>query len=171
MFSSDDLALFEAKGITPEQVEAQLKRFETGFPYLKIKSPASPASGITVLSEEEEAVAVARWKEYLADGGEVCKFVPASGAASRMFKALFAFVDGEDEHPAEGSPVAKLIADIEKTAFYPDLTVVTERLYGKTPEALRAEGRDKELIAAIIKPEGLNYGALPKGLLKFHAYA
>ena len=64
MFSSDDLALFEAKGITPEQVEAQLKRFETGFPYLKIKSPASPASGITVLSEEEEAAAVARWKEY-----------------------------------------------------------------------------------------------------------
>ena len=171
MFSSDDLALFEAKGITPEQVEAQLKRFETGFPYLKIKSPASPASGITVLSEEEEAAAVARWKEYLADGGEVCKFVPASGAASRMFKALFAFVDGDDEHPAEGSPVAKLIADIEKTAFYPDLTVVTERLYGKTPEALRAEGRDKDLIAAIIKPEGLNYGALPKGLLKFHAYA
>ena len=123
-----------------------------------------------MLGEQEEKAAIERWHKYLADGGEVTKFVPASGAASRMFKALFEFVDGADDIPAEGSPVAKLVEGIHKVAFAPDLEIAVKRLYGKTIDELVAEKRFKDLIAAIIKPEGLNYGGLPKGLLKFHSY-
>ena len=60
---------------------------------MKIANSAQIGNGIKQLSAEEETLAVARWKKYLAEGGEVCKFVPASGAASRMFKALFSFVE------------------------------------------------------------------------------
>jgi len=169
-FTDEDLALFEQKGVTQQQVEAQLKRFATGFPYLKIKDAARPSQGITVLTPEEEAAAVNRWAKYLADGGEVCKFVPASGAASRMFKALFEFVDGDADVPADGSAVAQLIADIDKMAFIADLNDATRRIHGKSVEELKQEHRYKDIIAAIIKPEGLNYGNLPKGLLKFHSY-
>ncbi|MCM1348308.1 MAG: DUF4301 family protein [Firmicutes bacterium] len=170
MLSQEDIAYIEERGMDLAQVEAQLKRFETGFPYLKIKDAARQGQGITVLDAEGENKAIERWKQFLADGGDVCKFVPASGAASRMFKALFAFVDGDAQVPAEGSDVANLIANIEKVAFIDDLNATTARLYAKSVAELKAEGRYKELIAAIIKPEGMNYGGLPKGLLKFHAY-
>ena len=50
-----------------------------------------------MLTPQQEEQAVARWNKYLADGGDVCKFVPASGAASRMFKALFSFPDFEHD--------------------------------------------------------------------------
>lgn len=170
MFNEQDYALLEQKGIDVKDAEAQMKRFETGFPYLKLLDVARPGHGITVLTPEEEQQAVERWKKYLADGGEVCKFVPASGAASRMFKALFEFVDGDSETPAPGSAVEKLIADIDKMAFISDLNEVCIRLYGQDVASLKAAGRNKEVIAAIIQPEGLNYGNLPKGLLKFHSY-
>lgn len=170
MIRPEDKQQLEAKGITEEQLEAQLEKFRTGFPFLKILQAARPEFGITVLGEQEEKAAIERWHKYLADGGEVTKFVPASGAASRMFKALFEFVDGADDIPAEGSPVAKLVEGIHKVAFAPDLEIAVKRLYGKTIDELVAEKRFKDLIAAIIKPEGLNYGGLPKGLLKFHSY-
>lgn len=170
MLSQEDLAYIEQRGMDAAQVEAQLKRFETGFPYLKIKDAARQGQGITVLSPEGEQSAIDRWQKFLADGGDVCKFVPASGAASRMFKALFEFVDGEADVPAEGSDVAKLIADIDRVAFIADLDATTHRLYGKSVADLKAEGRLKDLVAAIIKPDGMNYGGLPKGLLKFHSY-
>lgn len=170
MLRPEDLELLNQKGITEEQAEAQLARFRNGFPYLKIIDAARPGQGIVVLDGEQRKAAVERWQKYLADGGEVFKFVPASGAASRMFKALFEFVDGEDEIPEEGSAVAKLIADIDKVAFIDDLNKATEKLYGKTVAQLVADKQYKQLIAAIIKPEGMNYGGLPKGLLKFHSY-
>lgn len=170
MFREEDLALLEQKGITVEQAEEQLKRFATGFPYLKILDVARTGHGITILTEEEQKAAVERWQKYLADGGEVCKFVPASGAASRMFKALFEFVDGDTETPAPDSAVEQLIANIDKMAFISDLDAACKKMFDASVEQLKAAGRNKELIAAIIRPEGLNYGNLPKGLLKFHSY-
>ena len=130
MFREEDLQLLEQKGITPEQAKAQLNRFATGFPYLKILDVARTGNGITTLTEEQQNAAVARWQEYLNAGGEVCKFVPASGAASRMFKALFEFVDGDTDTPKSGSDVERVIADIDKMAFVADLNEATKRIYG-----------------------------------------
>lgn len=169
--NEQDLKILEAKGIAPAQVEAQLSRFKIGFPELEIKDSATVGHGIMRLTETEQATAAARWKKYLADGGEACKFVPASGAASRMFKALFNFVDGQTEEPAAGSDVEQVLARIEDFAFYEALNDACTQLYGKTVSELKAAGRNKDVIAAIIKASGLNYGQLPKGLLQFHSYA
>ena len=87
-----------------------------------------------------------------------------------MFKALFAFVDGDSDVPAEGSDVDKLIKDIDRLPFYKELDEVMQRLHGKSIKQLLADGRYKDVIAGIINSDGLNYGNLPKGLLSFHAY-
>ena len=108
MLTNEDKNFLNARGISEEVVLNQVERFKTGFPYLKIYDSARPGEGITILTKEEESQAVSRWDKYLADGGEVTKFVPASGAASRMFKALFGFVDGEADKAPEGSDVARL---------------------------------------------------------------
>ncbi len=170
MLEQKDLDLLKQKGIAPATVEAQLARFTTGFPYLRLKASAKVGEGIMQLSGSQQDLAVDRWNRFLADGGSVCKFVPASGAASRMFKALFAFVNGEDSIPAEGSDVANLIALIDKTPFYDELNRVVVDLHGKNIHTLLEEKRYKDIIAAIILPEGLNYGNLPKAVLSFHRY-
>ena len=141
-FTSADLEQLAARGISPETVEAQLERFRTGFPYLRIDSPSAMGCGITPVDEATADACVARWERFLADGGDVLKFVPASGAASRMFKALFAFVNGDEEIPADGSPVAQLVENIHDFAFYGEVAAKTARLYDATREdAAFREGR------------------------------
>lgn len=170
MLTKSDIKQLEEKGISPETVKAQLERFETGFPFLKLQGAATPGNGVLVLDEEYVEQSVERWDKYIADGGEAIKMVPASGAASRMFKALFAFVDSDQDVPGEGSDVAEVIANIDKFAFIDDLNNALVKLHGLTAQELIAQNRYKEVIAGIINPEGLNYGALPKALLKFHSY-
>ncbi|MDE6121570.1 MAG: DUF4301 family protein, partial [Muribaculaceae bacterium] len=171
-FTSEDLQQLAARGIAVETVEAQLERFRTGFPFLKIESPASVGYGITPIDPDTAKACEERWAAFLADGGDVLKFVPASGAASRMFKALFSFVNGNENIPAPGSPVAELCARIADFAFYNKLQETIARLYGAgtTAESLIADARYKDLVGAIILPQGMNYGALPKALLTFHRY-
>ena len=166
----EDAKTLEQRGITPEIFNAQIERFETGFPYLRILDSARIGAGITSLDDKGREEAVARWDKFLADGGEVYKFVPASGAASRMFKALFEFLDGEANEPAEGSAPAKFIADLEHFAFYPELNEVAKKLYNADLDTLKADRRYKDVVAALLGKNGLNYGNLPKGLLEFHAY-
>lgn len=168
MINENDLNLLQQKGISEEAVNAQIKRFETGFPFLRLQCAATPGDGINVLDEDVQNEAIERWDEYLADGGDVTKMVPASGAASRMFKTLFTFADGDADEAA--GAVKEVLDNISKFAFYDDLNEKLRELHGKTAEELIAEGRNRDVIAGIIKPEGLNYGNLPKGLLKFHHY-
>ena len=171
MFTESDLKKFADHGISEETALQQLDRFATGFPYLKLEGSATVGHGIKALSPEEENEALVRWKKYLSDGGEVTKFVPASGAASRMFKSLFEFVNSDADKAPEGSAVDTIIKNLTKLAFYNELNDACKRIYGVGIDALLADGREKDIIRAIISPEGLNYGALPKALLTFHKYA
>lgn len=170
MLQQEDVLTLEAKGITEEQLNSMLARFAKGFPFLTIIDAARPGKGITVLTPEQEEKARLRWRKYLADGGDVCKFVPASGAASRMFKALFEFVDGDVEVAPEGSPVDVLLASFDKLPFAKELDETCKKLYNASAKDLISAKQQKKVIAALIKPEGMNYGGLPKGLLKFHSY-
>ena len=168
MLSAEDKVQLTARGVSEEQLLSQVERFKTGFPFLKIYDSARPGEGITVLTPQQEEQAVARWNKYLADGGDVCKFVPASGAASRMFKALFSFVDGSEDKAPEGSDVDRLLKDIHNVAFFDELDSVLRKTTGNGVDELLAEGRQKDVIRGIISADGLNYGNLPKGLLTFH---
>ncbi|MDE6108927.1 MAG: DUF4301 family protein, partial [Muribaculaceae bacterium] len=170
MLTEKDLQSLAKRGISAPQFESQMKRFATGFPYLRLKGSARPGEGIHVLDEAEQDSAIMRWERFLADGGRAAKFVPASGAASRMFKALFAFADGDVQEAPEGSPVAELVANLDRLPFRAELDAAAARMYNADAAALVAAGRHRDLVKAIIAPEGMNYGALPKALLTFHRY-
>ena len=92
MFDEKDLQQIREHGLTPEQAETQLENFRRGFPFLNVVRAASPGDGVLVLDGAEVDAAVARYDAAVA-GLRVVKFVPASGAATRMFKELFEFVN------------------------------------------------------------------------------
>ena len=92
MLTNQDLQQIAQKGITPEQIDVQLKEFETGFPFLRLEAAASIGHGIVAPNEEERKQYIDAWNAYKAEGRKIVKFVPASGAASRMFKDMFAFL-------------------------------------------------------------------------------
>ena len=132
------------------RINAQVERFRKGFPWLDIVAAATPGHGIEVLSEDQVAAAA----EY-ADTAEVagkCKFVPASGAASRMFKDIFAGMDEPND------AVRKLAGNLPDFAFY------SADVFGEEP--FDPAGTARKLLT----DAGLGYGSKPKGVLKFHRY-
>ncbi len=173
MLTSQDLEDLAKRGITAEDFNTLFARFKTGFPYLRLSSSATVDGGsIMRLSPDQEQRAIERWQQYLAsDNAEVTKFVPASGAASRMFKALFAFIDGDKDIPDVESPVRAIIDNLTKLPFIDELDGTLRRLYGADSSTLCAQGRYKDIISAIVSEEGMGYGSLPKALLTFHRYA
>ena len=153
MFTEQDTARIRAHGLTPEQVERQLENFRHGFPSLKVVRAAAPGDGILTPTPQELADAVRRYEERAATL-DIVKFVPASGAATRMFKELFAFV--EEGKRTEG--IERLLLNIERFAFWPEL------------KALLPAGADDRTVVEHIVLKGLRYGQKPKGLVSFHAY-
>ena len=128
-----------------QKIENEIKRFKEGFPWMDIVAPATPAKGIEVLNAAEQEEAVAYAAAAKVDGR--CKFVPASGAASRMFKDIFAGL----EQPNDA--VRTLAENIKRFAFYdPSLF----------------DG--KNAAEVVLKDDGLGYGSKPKGVIRFHRY-
>ena len=143
-----DLQQIKAKGISEQQIETQIKQFETGFPFLKLEAAAAIGKGIMAPSQEEVQAYEKAWEDYKASGKKIVKFVPASGAASRMFKNLFEFLDNGEETDF----IKKFMAGKDKFAFGPQL----------------AGTEGKEAVSYLLND--MNYGNLPKGLLLFHKY-
>lgn len=170
MITENEKKQLEQKGISEEQLRGQLECFAKGFPYLELHAAASTGKGIFAPSEEEVQTYLRSWDGYTEEAHKVVKFVPASGAASRMFKDIFAFLDAGHDRPASDFEKT-FFARLHDAAFFDDLNAACERLHGKGIDALLADGRYKDVAAAMLAPEGLNYGSLPKGLLKFHRYA
>ena len=143
----------EEHGLTPAALETQLKNFREGFPFLPVTRAASCGDGIRVLDAagiEQAAARYDRAKESL----RVVKFVPASGAATRMFKDLFEFV----REGRRTAVVGELLANRRRFAFWPELRTIV----GDDADELRT--------VVNIVAEGLRYGETPKGLVSFHRY-
>ena len=161
MFNKEDIKQIESRGSSVASAEAQVELFRKGFPWMKIVAPATPGNGICVLDDEEASRAAEYYEK--ADIAGKCKFVPASGAASRMFKDLFSGLDtlkkGQDV--ASDSPAARFVANIARFAFY------DPELFGTPSDT--AESRMK-ILSRTLTEEGLAYGSKPKGVLKFHKY-
>ena len=162
-----DQTTLQRKGITAEKLEEELRMLKEGFPYLKIKAAATIGDGILGISDDDRQRYVGIWNEYLTKGGKVVKMVPASGAASRMFKDLFSFANGASATP-DNAFITKFCDNIEKFAFFPLLNKKCVELYGKSIDTLFAENRHQEVVRTLILKDGLNYGQLPKALLEFH---
>lgn len=170
MFTNEDKEVFSSRCISESQVLEQLDCFKKGFPYLMLEGPASRENGIVCADEASVEEAITNWNRYLSSNHRIMKFVPASGAASRMFKNLFEFMTGGHDEPV--TDFEHVFFDhIEFFGFYSTLNDKCLELYGKDIDALMTEGHHRQIVAALLNPEGLNFGQLPKGLLLFHLYA
>ena len=110
------------------------------------------------------------WDAYMQGPSKIVKFVPASGAASRMFKNMFEFLGADYDVPTTDFE-KKFFDHIHSFAFFNDLNAACMDNTGKTINALLEERQYKAIVSNLLEAAGLNYGALPKGLLKFHRYA
>ena len=180
-WTATDLRTFEARGIAPAEADEQVQCLRDGFPPVALVRPATLGDGLRATSEADRADAVAAFDAAMA-GGRIMKFVPASGAASRMFKSLLSIrsrghridagvlaewhgTDDPDEREC-----GQFLESLERFAFFDQLREALRRLGGDWP-ALR-DGGDLHLVldAALSAEDGLGLDALPKGLIPFHRY-
>ncbi len=154
----EDQKQIQAWGLTVVQVETQIKNFIDGFPFLPVVRPATPGDGILTLTDEE-VNRYAAYYESKSNTLEIVKFVPASGAASRMFKDLFEFLDTNNQQYSES--VEQFLINLKDFAFYNDL-----KNYLQENDKSLANAHD--VIDGLLN--GLAYGQLPKGALQFHGY-
>ena len=151
-------------------VEHQLEQIKDGFPFLKIEAAAAVDNGIFKPTDEQRDKYVADWAKYSEEGHKVVKFVPASGAASRMFKNLFAFLTADYDVPTTAFE-KEFFENIKRFAFKHELCgKCKENNDGACVCDLTKAGNYKEVVANLLEAKGLNYGQLPKGLLLFHSY-
>jgi len=164
MFLPPDLTFISHRGSDPAQVEKQFAFFKTGFDFANIAENVSIGNGIVKFLDGD----ILHWRgvyELLAQGKTIVKFVPASGAASRMFKDLYDAIQTE-----QLSQKAKLYLEkIHDFAFFYDLKAIIEKK-GYKFEEITADFSSKIPFEFLLEEQGLNYGNLPKGLLKFHKY-
>lgn len=177
MFSESDLAQISQHGMSLNTIEAQIAHFKEGFPFISLSKPAVAGDGIICLGELEKHHIISFF-EINAEGLDIVKFVPASGAASRMFKHLFEFREkfkpgsAGDElfNKDKGfNSVWYLFTHLSEIAFYNELSLRLERIGFNISELF--EKHDYNVIADHILTEcGLDYANLPKGLIRFHDY-
>lgn len=167
-----------AHGLGEERALAQLAAFRAGRKYAALDRPCTLGDGILALSPAECESAAHAYAAAAAQG-RFLSFVPASGAASRMFKSLAAFrgrarmpdpesLAREAARDADARAVGEWFARLPEFAFYPALREAVARA-GKDPDAARAAGDYGIFIDALLDPAGLGYADKPKALIAFHA--
>ena len=163
MFTKEDIGQIEQRGSSVKTVEEQVERFKKGFPWMKIVAPATPERGILVLTDEE-VEAAGKYYDTAQINGK-CKFVPASGAASRMFKDLFSGLDAlkAGKELSDDAPAARFVDRIAEFAFY------TPELFGEN--VCKCPEYRKDVLSKTLTDDGLEYGSKPKGVIKFHKYS
>lgn len=165
MFSQKDLQQIRSKGISIDEINQQIRHFQQGFPPADITMPATPGKGIMLLTEGDQQ----HYKDVFLDNApdfRIIRFIPASGAASRMFKSLYEALEhlqGKTlkEQKAwilEQKELRKFFKKLKKYPFYEDL-------------GLPEDASPERLLNQLLGGDGLGYGNLPKGLLKFHKYS
>ncbi len=172
MFTDRQKYQLKKTGIPESEILRQLNRFKTGMIYADLDKPATAGDGILVFDKDQQKEAANDFLRY-SGGYKIVKFVPASGAASRMFKDLFEFSgtdnSGEITLPTISPPVEKFATGIREMPFFDELSSKVEErfpgiLFSTEPSII------KLFIDTLLTEQGMNYGTLPKALLKFHRY-
>jgi hypothetical protein len=177
MFTEKNLQQINSMGIDPKTVEKQIENFRNGFPFIRLSAPATTENGMFSFTEKESLDLVAYFDDSKEDY-EILKFVPASGAASRMFKHLLAFKNdfkGSAEEIAameaeeDFNSVGYFFKNLKKFAFFDALKKVMQENDLDIDKSL--EKKDfVTILDYFLTDKGMNYAQLPKALLYFHDY-
>ncbi len=175
--TAEDKLQISIKNISEEQINQQVNDFKNGFPFINLIRAATEKDGILCLTEERVHDLVNHF-DAEKDKFDLLKFVPASGAASRMFKNLFEFIQNFDgsnsaieklESESDFNSVGYFFKNIKNFAFYPELCKSIESK-GLNINTLIEQKKYDEILKNYLYDDGLGYGNLPKALLRFHAY-
>ena len=178
MFTKEDQNQIKKKEISLENVVAQIKFFESGFPFVNIYQAAQIENGGVLQLNSLEIKRLNSFFEQHKQGKTILKFVPASGAASRMFKHLFSFKESYDAsetaynnylNDTGFNSVFKFINDIQHFSFYNELKELLNKHHLEMDELIKNKDFNS-IIDFLLLEKGLQYALLPKGLLKFHSY-
>lgn len=179
-FSEADLEQIREHDLEPEAVLRHIEMFERGLPPTRLVRACGVGDGIKRLERKHLKRLSDEYAGCIADR-VVVKFVPASGAASRMFRSITRFLESPAKtgEPSvkdlitsgdpEKSSLAEVIKNIERFAFFPDLAEKL-RAKGLTPKVEIESGHWRKILSVLMDAEGLDYARLPKGMIKFHAY-
>lgn len=166
------------RGLDPDTVRSQIETFRKGVKHQELARPCTLGDGVESVEGGLEPLK-SLFDQYCRDRN-IIKFVPASGAASRMFKDLQTVLSWDevtretlqsasDAGEKEGVSALKFIENIKRYAFYSDLAS-SLKSKGLDIESLLQEGRYSDIISHTLGEPGLNYSNLPKGIIKFHLY-
>lgn len=156
-FTPADLAQLAAHGLSAAEAESQLARLRRGRSWLRLARPCTLNDGIRILTDDHRPALLERFADAAMEG-RVVRFVPASGAATRMFQPLQA---------ADAPELTLFLDEFERFPFADELTAVLADRDHHPTAALH--GRDLPLLlGALLEPAGLDYARQPKGLLPFH---
>ncbi|MEM6766319.1 MAG: DUF4301 family protein [Bacteroidota bacterium] len=169
VFSERDLEQIHQSGKRVEDVLAQLSIFSMGFPDVTLLREVSPEDGVLTCSQQNQQLYLDKF-ELARERVRMAKFVPASGASSRMFKLLYAYLQNpEDFSEDEHTQISTFCQQLEAYAFYQPLEEALETSGYKLKELQEKESY-KVIISHLITEKGLAFGSLPKALIPFHSY-
>lgn len=171
VLSSADKRRLRQKGISEETLRKQLDGFKTGYPFARLVAPALTGDGVLSFSASETERYRRLYKEK-SEKETILKFVPASGAATRMFKDLYAFRQAcrEDKEAVPSADVREFFGNLPRFAFYEALREQVMRTLGKDLQEAVSQKDYSSVLDCLLEPAGLDYGHLPKALLLFHRY-
>ncbi|HEX9826298.1 MAG TPA: DUF4301 family protein [Flavobacteriaceae bacterium] len=177
MFSDKDIKQIKSKGLTLQKVMEQINLFETGLPFVTIKDAATIGKGIHEITEETKQHYI-DYYDRKRDQISILKFVPASGAATRMFKFLFQFLkDYNVKNESINSYINRnkaqdlslFFVGLDKFPFYEEVLKKARELHSNY-DTLSGNEQKFLFVKTMLDENGLNYGFCPKGLLPFHKY-
>lgn len=177
MFSEKDIKQIESKGLTLQKINEQIQIFETGLPFINIKDAATVGNGIIELTNEQKQHFI-NYYDKKRDKISIVKFVPASGAATRMFKFLFQFlIDYNAEKESinayinrnKAQELSLFLVGLDKFPFYEHVLKVTKD-YHPNYDDLSNNEKMYAIVKTMLDEKRLNYGFCPKGLFPFHKY-
>ena len=163
-------------GVSEKDILQHLEIFRKGLPFIKLHKSCKVGDGIVAIKDEEFEALVALHKEASLKG-RILKFVPASGAATRMFQKLHTYLNNSwsaeelckkrDEGDKVAVAVVEFIDGLKTLAFYP---VLKGRLAkdGLDIDSLVQKKEFRTVISYVLTESGLNYANLPKGMIYFH---
>lgn len=168
LFSETDIRQIEEHGLTVLQVENQLAGFRRGFSPVKLIAAATNNNGIVSFSQNEQKKLIALFEENASDYF-MARFVPASGAATRMFKEIFAAVDALNNHWDMPVAAEKFLENLKRFAFYDALKDILKK-HGHDIDSLIENSVWLPVLDAVLKKDGLNFASKPKAFIPFHQY-
>ena len=171
--TADDLLQLNTLGLTVERVQQQLDNFKAGFPHTQLDAAATPQNGGIIVLDDKQIAHYAKAYSQHVQGKRVSKFIPASGAATRMFKDLYTFsanyIGVSHNFEKEYPEIKEFLDNLPTFAFYNELKACMMRSELDIDEYMH-RGDYTTVINFLLGEQQMGYGNLPKALLKFHKY-